>query len=93
MQENNNLLIYCGLYCGDCARHTGEIARAAKTLLKMLKKYNFDQTVQYLLSEALKHYNRFYETLEFFTGLECPTICRERKDSSTTCKIRKCCRE
>jgi len=59
----------------------------------MLERYNFDQTVKYLLSEELKHYDNFRENIKFLSRFVCPTICRERKDDSTTCKIRKCCRD
>ena len=93
MKKKKDLLAYCGLYCGDCAGYDGEIATAAKTLLKMLEKYKFDQTAKCLFSEELKGYDRFSEVLEFMTDLKCEKICRERKDTGTSCNIRKCCRD
>lgn len=92
MKERKDLLAYCGLYCGDCAGYSGEIADTAKNLKNILKKYKFDRTAKCLFSEQLKDYDNFREMLEFITSLKCPTICRERADSETSCKIKKCCR-
>ena len=48
MEERKNLLAYCGLYCGDCAGYSGEIADAAKNLVELLEKYRFDRTAKSL---------------------------------------------
>jgi len=93
MKGRKDSLAYCGLYCGDCAGHIGEIAETANNLIKVLQKFKFDRTAKCLFSEELKDYDQFYKMLEFMTGLKCPKICREREDSGTSCKIRKCCRD
>jgi hypothetical protein len=93
MKERKDLLAYCGFYCGDCLGYTGVIADAAKNFMMVLEKYKFDQTAKSVFPENLKDYDRLCEMLGFMTGLKCPTICRERKDSGTSCKVRKCCRE
>ena len=87
------MLAYCGLYCGDCAGYLGEIAHTAKNLMKVLEKFKFDRTAKCLFSEELRDYDKFCEMLGFMTSLKCEQICREREDSGTSCKIRKCCRE
>jgi hypothetical protein len=87
------LLAYCGLYCGDCAGYTGEIADAAKNLITCIKKYKFDRAAKHLFFEQLKEYDKVDEMLTFMAQLKCNKICRERKDDSTSCKIRKCCKE
>lgn len=48
--------------------------------------------LQSVYSLKLKDYDKFCEMLGFMTGLKCEKICREREDSSTSCKVRKCCR-
>jgi len=93
MKGRKGLLAYCGLYCGDCAGYIGKIADTAKNLIKVLEKFKFDRTAKCLFSEELKDYDQFCKMLGFMTGLKCPKICRERKDSGTSCKIRKCCRD
>ena len=93
MRERKDLLAYCGLYCGDCAGYSGEIADTAENLKNVLKKYKFDRTAKCLFSEQLKDYDNFREMLGFITGLKCSTICREREDSGASCKIKKCCRD
>jgi len=91
MKESKDLLAYCGLYCGDCLVYAGVIADAAKDFMTVLEKYKFDRTAKCVFSEQLKDYDRFFEMLEFMTGLKCPKICREREDSGTSCEVRKCC--
>ena len=91
MKDKKELLAYCGIYCGDCLGYTGLVADAAKSLVMVLEKHKFDQTAKCLFPEELKEYDRLQEMLGFVSGLKCPKICRERKDDSTSCEIRKCC--
>jgi hypothetical protein len=91
MKERENLFAYCGFYCGDCLGYTGVIADAAKDFKTVLDKYQFDRTAKCVLPDHLHDYNRFYEIVEFMTGLKCPTTCRERKDPTVACEVRKCC--
>ena len=87
-----DLLAYCGLYCGDCAGYSGEIADAAKILIESLERYRFDRTAKSLFADELGDYDRFREALEFVSGLRCPRICRKREEGETDCEIWKCCR-
>lgn len=91
--DNKKLLAYCGLYCGDCAGYSGEIAEAAKIFKNRLTKYKFERTAKHLFSKPLKDYNKFVKMLDFITDLKCSTICRDREEGETTCTIRKCCIE
>lgn len=93
MGEKTDLLGYCGLYCGDCAGYSGEIAEMAGKLKETLKKWRFDRTAKCLFSEKLKDYDKLWEMLCFMADLRCKKTCRERKDSDTSCRIRKCCRD
>lgn len=91
MKEKEKLLAYCGLYCGDCAGYTGEIADRAKELIKIIEKYKFELSAKNMFTKELKDYDKFFKKLKFISGLKCPKICRERIVGSTTCNIRKCC--
>ncbi|UCF70759.1 MAG: DUF3795 domain-containing protein [candidate division WOR-3 bacterium] len=91
--KDRSLLAYCGLYCGDCAGYSGEIADSARALKTTAKKYKFDQTAKHLFSKEIKDYPAFCDMLGFMTELKCPATCRERTDGATACEIRKCCRE
>ena len=93
MNEREDLLAYCGFYCGDCLGYTGVIADTAMNFMRVLEKYKFDQTAKCLFPKELKDYEKFFEMLEFMTGLKCEKICREREDSDTSCTVRKCCRD
>ena len=93
MRERKDFLAHCGLYCGDCAGYSGAIADTARNLMNVLEKYQFERTAKSLFSEKLKEYDKFCEMLRFMTDLKCPKICREREDSSASCKIRRCCRD
>jgi hypothetical protein len=93
MKNNIELLAYCGLYCGDCAGYSGEIADAAQELKRTTERYKFHQTAKHLFPEELKNYDQFCKMLDFMTKLKCPRICREIKESDVKCNISKCCRE
>ena len=93
MKERKDLLAYCGFYCGDCLGHTEVIAGAAKNFMTVLEKYKFDRTAKYVFPATLKDYDKFFEILGFMTDLKCEKICRERKDSETSCEVKKCCRD
>lgn len=92
MKERKDLLAYCGSFCGDCLGYTGVIADAARAFLRVLEEYQFERTAKGVFPEKLKDYDRFCEMLRFMTDLRCERICREREESGTSCKVRKCCR-
>ncbi|MFX1567531.1 MAG: DUF3795 domain-containing protein [Promethearchaeota archaeon] len=93
MKDKKELLAYCGLYCGDCAGYSGEIADAAIKLNQQLTKYKFEHTAKNIFTEKLKEYYKFHDMLQFITELKCEKICREKEDDEHSCKVRKCCRE
>ncbi|MFQ6064477.1 MAG: DUF3795 domain-containing protein [Candidatus Bathyarchaeia archaeon] len=93
MTESEELLAYCGFYCGDCLGYTGVIADAASGFMMVLEKHKFDRTAKCVFPKELKDYDKFCEMLGFMTGLRCEKICREREDSDTSCRVRECCRD
>ena len=44
MNEQKELIAYCGLYCGDCFAYQGKIADLARDLRKELRQSKFDKT-------------------------------------------------
>jgi len=92
MEDKEELLAFCGFYCGDCLGYTRVIAKAARTFMNVLEEYKFDRTAKSVFPEKLKGYDRFSEMLEFMTGLKCDKTCREREDNEVSCEVRKCCR-
>jgi len=88
MNATTELLAYCGLYCGDCAGCSGEIAEAAATLLREIECHRFERTAKSLFAEELPDYDAFQRALEFVSGLKCSATCRARKEP---CGIARCC--
>jgi len=86
------LLAYCGLYCGDCAGHSTEIAERASELVDALDRFRFDRTAATLFRDRLPDYAAFTRALGFIAGLRCPAPCRARSDDSAACRIHTCCR-
>jgi hypothetical protein len=91
MAENGiDLLAYCGLYCGDCAGYSGDIAESAKALADVLRESKFDRTARQLFVEQLGEFGQWFDRLEFLAGLKCDAVCRQR---DVSCEIAKCCVE
>ncbi len=93
MKGNRELLAYCGLYCGDCAGYSGEIADAAQKLKDTTKRYKFHHTAKHLFPDKLRDYGELEKMVSFMTELRCPKICRKIEPNYVKCEISKCCRE
>jgi len=91
MSEALELVAPCGLYCGDCAGYSGEIADKAQALLEVLERYRFHRTARSLFAKQLADYDRTHEDIRFMAGLRCSKVCRLRGEGETPCAIRKCC--
>jgi len=91
--NKEDLLGYCGLYCGDCAGFSGEIAKASLNLKHFIDKYKLNITAKELFDGKLKDFDKFYEMLQFMIALKCPQICRERETPVEGCEIKQCCRQ
>lgn len=87
MSDGTDLLAYCGLHCGDCAGHSGEIAEAARSLLDVLERRKFERTAASLFRTELPDYAGFLKALEFVSGLKCRAYCRKREKP---CAIAEC---
>jgi hypothetical protein len=96
MIEENDLIAYCGLYCGDCYQYQGKIADLARDLRKELRRYKFAEraekmaTVPY--SASFKNYPECYELLGNMVRFRCKRACRGN-GGPPVCKIRECCQK
>jgi len=91
-EAGGDLIAYCGLYCGECVNHKGEIADLARDLRKKLREAKFSRIAQEL-SGFLKEFNNYeqcYETLGAMVKLRCKRTCRGG-GGPPLCKIRSCC--
>ncbi|MCK4387126.1 MAG: DUF3795 domain-containing protein [Dehalococcoidia bacterium] len=93
-EQDKNLIAYCGLYCGDCINHKGEIADLARDLRKKLREAKFDRVAQGLSNffKEFKNYQQCYEVLGAMVRLRCKRACRNG-GGPPVCKIRNCCQK
>lgn len=82
------LITYCGLYCGDCAGRTGEIASAARALLDVMERYEFRRTALGMFPDRFSDYDALVSSLEFMSRATCDSPCRDREPA---CAIAECC--
>ena len=93
-EQDENLIAYCGLYCGDCFNRKGEIADLARDLRKKLREEKFDR-VSLGLSNYFKSFNNYeqcYEVLGAMVRLRCNKACRDG-GGNPSCKARICCQK
>ena len=86
------LIAYCGLYCGDCFGYKGKIAELAKDLRKELRQEKFEIMIKGIPFKALKNYKECYDVLGILVRLRCTNACRGGS-GNPFCKIRKCCQK
>ena len=94
MSGEENLIAYCGLYCGDCFSYQGKIADLSRDLRKELRSNKFDKTAKSLSTisffKIFEDYYRCYEVLGAMVKLRCKRGCRNG-GGNPYCAIRKCC--
>lgn len=96
MEKKNDLVAFCGLYCGDCFAYKGSVADLSRDLRKELRQSKFDKIAEFLSTfsffEAFKNYKQCYEVLGALVKLRCKKACRGG-GGPPFCKIRKCCQK
>jgi hypothetical protein len=94
MNEEANLMAYCGLDCAACFSHKGEIADMARDLRKKLREEKFDKIAPGFSKyfKAFQDYSVCYEVLGAMVRLRCGRACRGG-GGNPSCKIRICCRK
>jgi len=75
MAKKEDLIGYCGLYCGDCAGYTQTVANLARDLRKELRSYRFDLMADMLATipffKEFKDYQKCYNLLGTMTKMRC----------------------
>lgn len=89
MKKDKKLLTYCGLYCGTCFGHKGDVPDLARDLRKLLRKYKFDKIAKAIPFKEFKEYEKGYQLLSGLVRLRCKG-CRGGMRSKF-CEIAKCC--
>jgi hypothetical protein len=94
MENDENLIACCGLYCGDCFNYKGEIADLARDLRKKLRENKFDMVSQVFsnMFKEYKDYPQCYALLGTMTKMRCKKGC-QGGGANPGCKIRLCCRQ
>ncbi len=96
MTNDNELVAYCGLYCGDCFGHKGNIADLARDLRKELRQAKFDKFAkeisQYPFAKVFEHYQECYDVLGAMVKFRCKRACKNG-GGPPFCKMRKCCQK
>lgn len=92
-KENEKLIAYCGLYCGDCYNRKGFIADLARDLRKELRAAKFEKNAEFLSAipffKEFKNYKECYAVLGAMVRMRCGKTCRDG-GGPPFCKIRKC---
>jgi len=95
MAKTQDLIGYCGLYCGDCPGYTGTVANLAAGLRKELRRYRFDKMADMLAKvpffEEFENYHQCYSLLGTMMKMRCKKRCKG-KGGPPQCKVRNCAR-
>ena len=95
-EKDENLIAYCGIYCGDCFAYKGKIADLARDLRKELRQEKFAKTAESLSNEpffeTFKNYGQCYEVLGEMVKFRCKRACKGG-GGPPFCKMRKCCQK
>jgi len=93
-KPREDLIAYCGLYCGDCFGYQGKVADLARDLRKELRRVRFGKVAEGLSKEpyfkVFADYDRAYELMGMLVKFRCRKACRGG-GGPPFCKIRKCC--
>ena len=93
MAQDQNLIAYCGLYCGDCHGFSGKIPDLARDLRKELRQSRYEKFAElistYSFGKDFKDYEECYKVLGAMVKFCCRKGCRNG-GGSPFCKIRKC---
>ena len=79
MQKEEQLIGYCGLYCGDCHGFTGKIPDLARDLRKELREIKYDKFAafisKYSFGKDFKNYDECCKVLGAMVKFRCKKGC------------------
>jgi hypothetical protein len=92
MNEQENAVAFCGLYCGECFSYEGEIADMARDLRKKLRQKKFDKVAAGVSTffKDFADYPQCYKVLGAMVKMRCRKVCRDG-GGNPFCHIRACC--
>jgi hypothetical protein len=93
MTQDDSLIAYCGLYCGDCHGFSGKIPDLPRDLRKELRASRYDKFAEFIstfsFGKDFRNYEECYKVLGVMVKFRCREDCRDG-GGSPFCKIRKC---
>lgn len=96
MSEQESLVAYCGLCCGDCHGYRGKIPDLARDLRKELRASHYEKFARGIseqgFGKAFKDYDTCYEVLGAMVKFRCKKGCKNG-GGPPFCKIRSCCQK
>ena len=96
LSDQEKLISYCGLCCGDCSGYRGTIANLARDLRKELERERFADLAKVLAKipffKALGGFAQCCAVLETLPKLRCKKTCRGN-GGPPYCEIRMCNRD
>lgn len=95
-KKEEELIAYCGLYCGDCHAHQQKVPDLARDLRKELRASKYKKFADFIskekFGETFKDYDTCYEVLGAMVKFRCKKGCRNG-GGNPWCKIRQCCQK
>ena len=80
MADDENLIAYCGLYCGDCHGFSGKIPDLARDLRKELRTMRYDKFAEFIstfsFGKDFAGYEECYKVLGAMVKFRCRKGCR-----------------
>lgn len=96
-EQNENLIAYCGLYCGECPVYEGKIADLARDLRKELRKIKFEKAAQGILNFFKENKKTRYaaseKVKEALKAYENYPLCYEVLGAFTKMRCKKICKD
>ena len=96
MSKKQEMIAYCGLYCGDCFGHTQKVADLSRDLRKEFRQHRFDKLAPNFAKvpffKEFKDYDKCYNLLGLLVKMRCNRMCRGN-GGPPDCKIRNCARK
>lgn len=93
IEINEELIAYCGLYCGDCHGYQQRVPDLARDLRKELRQTKYKKFAAFIskekFGEGFKEYDACYEVLGAMVKFRCHKGCRGG-GGNPWCPIRKC---
>lgn len=94
IKDSQNLIAYCGLYCGDCHGYKQNIQDLSRDLRKELRMSKYEKFAKFMaksnFGKEFKDYDKCYKVLGGMVKFRCHKGCRNG-GGNPFCSIRKCC--